>query len=138
MNQKNDHHTHALYPLQGPQGSRSVCLGTFSLAGPWSDSMGETTTAHKTLSREQRAAEMDGLKGCVSFKGLALPASLWEATGGGLPRLPWRSLLCVCQDMPGHLQEGHLCSHLNLQKDPIQGIMKNGISTKWRENTLFL
>lgn len=42
---------------------------------------------------------MDGLKGYCQ-----LPCG--EAAGGGLPRLPWRSWLCVCQDMPGHLQEG--------------------------------
>lgn len=59
-NQKNDYHTPALYPLLGPQGSRSVCLGTFSSAGPWSDSMGETTTARKTLGREGGQPEWMG------------------------------------------------------------------------------
>lgn len=81
---------------------------------------------------------MDGLKGDTSFKGLALPASLW---GSGWGRSPWAPVEVFAVCLSGHawpFAGGASLLCLSLQKGPIQGIMRNGISTKWRENALFL
>lgn len=124
-NQKNDYHTHALYPTPGPQGSCSVCLGTFSLSGPWLDWREEPSAENRG-----RWQKWMGCKDPHLSKAWHCQLHCGEPAGGVLPRLPRRSLQCVCQDMPGHLQEGPLYSHLNLQPACIQQIMKNGISTK--------
>lgn len=57
----------ALYPLLGPQGSRSVCLGTFSLAAFGWTGWGFTT--HKTLSREWGQRKWVIWKDATSSKG---------------------------------------------------------------------
>lgn len=66
-NQKNDYHTHALYSLLGPQGSRSVCLGTFSLAAfRWTGWENNPQNPQQSV----RAVEMDELKGFNILQGL--------------------------------------------------------------------
>lgn len=75
---------YTLYPLLGPQGSRSVCLGTFSWAvfGWTGWEKQQTTTPNKTLSREWGQWKWTTWKDVTSFKDLVLQTTLWEELPG--------------------------------------------------------
>lgn len=54
----------ALYPLLGPQGSRSVCLGTFSLAAFGGSGWEKQHHHPQNPQQRMRAGERDKLQGC--------------------------------------------------------------------------
>lgn len=73
---------YALCPLPSPQGSRSVCLGTFSLAA---FGLGGKNNQHHPQKPQQRmrAVEMDNLKRRDILQGLGAPSfTVGEAAWG--------------------------------------------------------
>lgn len=80
---------YALYPLLGPQGSRSVCLGTFSLAAFGGSGWEKHHHHPQNPQQRMRAGERDNLQGCNIIQERGAPKlDCGESCLGRPPKVP--------------------------------------------------
>lgn len=87
---------YTLYPLLGPQGSHSVCLGTFSLAAFGGTGWEKHHHHPQNPQQRVRAEEMDNLQRCTSFKSAVLQTLLWGKLSGEASQGSHGGLCWVC------------------------------------------
>lgn len=131
---------YALYPLLGPQGSHSVCLGTFSLAAfGWTGWEKDNNYHPQNPQQRMRAVETDNLQGCTILQKCGAPNFTVERLPGETSWGPHRGLCWVCvRKCLTSCRRGIPALISISSKLPTQWVMKNGICTKWKEKALFL